>query len=149
MIGLGTILSLALLTGSGSNDDPKAAPSASATSSELVGTWTSTVTKEDLVRAVPDFPKEYQCDNAGDMEWTFDEDGTFEIDQTPLPDCPKPDVTHIEDKWSVDGNQVTFINEQEVYEWSVDGDELTFTYVSGECVPCRATNTAHPWKRAG
>ncbi|MGH3457097.1 hypothetical protein [Aeromicrobium sp.] len=94
-------------------------------------------------------PAEHLCDNAGRFDWTFDSGGTFEIDQTALPGCPKPEVTHIEDQWSVDGDRVTFANEQEVYEWRVAGDELTFTHVSGGCVPCKAINTAKPWTRAG
>src|SRR5687767_5926269 len=133
---LGTVMSVALLTGCGSNDAPEAAPNTSAAGSDLVGTWSTTVTKNDLRRVVADFPAEHLCDNAGRFDWTFDEDGTFHIDQTALPDCPKPEVTHIEDRWAADGNRVTFTNEQEVYEWSVDGAELTFTHVSGGCVPC-------------
>ena len=146
---LGALLALTLLTACGTSDgDPKASD-ASEPSSDLVGTWTGSVSKEDLQRVVPDFPREHLCDNAGRFDWTFKADGTFEIDQTPLPDCPKPEVTHVEDTWSVDGNRVRFTSEQEVYEWNVDGDELTFTHVSGRCVPCKAINTANPWKRVG
>jgi hypothetical protein len=144
---LGALLSLVLLAACGTSDDGSKAPSATGSSSELVGTWTGSVTKEDLQRVVPDFPEEHLCDNAGRFDWTFNADGTFEIDQTALPDCPKPEVTHIEDKWSVDGDRVTFTNEQEVYEWSVEGDELTLTHVSGGCIPCKAINTANSWKR--
>ena len=146
---LGALLSLAVLTACGTSEGDPKAPEASEPGSDLVGTWTGSVSKEDLRRVVPDFPEEHLCDNAGRFDWTFNEDGTFEIDQTQLPDCPKPEVTHIEDKWSVDGNRVTFTNEQEVYEWRVDGDELTLTHVSGECVPCMAINTANSWKRVG
>ena len=142
-----SVLSLAVLTACSASDDKPKTPAATEPSSELVGSWTSTVKKEDLLRVEPEFKQEFLCDNSGRYDWTFNADGTFEIDQTELPDCPKPEVTHIEDQWSADGNQVTFANEQEVYEWSVDGDELTFTHVSGECVPCKAINTANPWKR--
>src|SRR5688500_11994997 len=38
-------------------------PTASTTS--LVGTWTTTVTKEDVLRVVPDFKQEHLCDNTG------------------------------------------------------------------------------------
>jgi len=147
VLALGALLSLVLLTACGTSEgDPKASD-ASVPSSDLVGTWTSSVSKDDLRRVVPDFPKEHLCDNAGRFDWTFNADGTFEIDQTALQGCPEPEVAHIEDKWSVDGNRVTFTNEHEVYEWNVDGDELTFTHVSGGCVPCKAINTANPWKR--
>ena len=146
---LGAMLALVLLTACGASDDGSTSSSTTGQSSDLVGTWTGTVSKKDLQRVVPDFPEEGLCDNAGRFDWTFNADGTFEIDQTALPDCPKPEVTHIEDRWSVDGNRVTFANEQEVYEWSVDGDELTLTHVSGECVPCKAINTANSWKRVG
>jgi hypothetical protein len=149
VFALGAILTFALLTACGTSGDDSKAPSPSEPSSELVGTWTGSVTKEDLVRVVPDFPKEHLCDNAGRFDWTFNADGTFEIDQTALQGCPEPEVTHIEDRWSVDGNRVTFTSEQEVYEWSVEGDELTFTHVSGRCVPCKAINTANSWKRVG
>jgi len=144
---LGALLSFAVLTACGTSEDDPKAPSASEPSTDLVGTWTGSVSKEDLQRVVPDFPPEHLCDNAGRFDWTFDSNGTFEIDQTALPDCPKPEVTHIEDRWAVDGNRVTFTNEQEVYEWSVDGNELTLTHISGRCVPCKAINTANAWKR--
>lgn len=29
----------------------------------------------------------------------------------------------------------------------VEGDSLTFKYQSGNCIPCKATNTANPWQR--
>lgn len=144
---IGAILPLAFLTGCSTPEGEPKAPSTSDSSSDLVGVWAGNITKEDLQRVVPDFPREHLCDNAGRYNWTFQADGTFEIDQTALPDCPEPEVTHIEDRWSVDGNQVTFTNEQEVYEWSVDGDELTFAHVSGGCIPCKAINTANPWNR--
>ena len=144
---IGAMLSLGFLTGCSASEDEPKAPSTSGSSSELVGVWAGSITKEDLQRVVPDFPREHLCDNAGNYKWRFKSDGTFEIDQTALPDCPEPEVTHIEDRWSVDGNRATFANEQEVYEWSVDGDELTFTHVSGGCIPCKAINTANPWKR--
>ena len=146
---LGALLSFAVLAACGTSDDDPKGPSTTGSSSDLVGTWTGSVSKEDLQRVVPDFPEEHLCDNAGRFDWTFDAEGTFEIDQTPLPECPEPEVTHIEDRWSVDGNRVTFTSEQEVYEWSVDGDELTLAHVSGGCVPCKAINTANSWKRVG
>jgi hypothetical protein len=130
-----------------------AAPAPTATPAPtqgLVGSWTSTVTKEDLLRVMPDFHKEALCDNAGTFDWTFNADGTFTADQTALPDCPTPENTHIEDTWSADGNRVAFAKgtpDEEVYEWAVDGDTLTFKHVSGECIPCKAINTANPWKR--
>jgi len=116
----------------------------------LVGSWTSTVTKEDLLRVVPDFPQEYLCDNAGTFVWKFNADGTFTIDQTALPDCPTPANTHIEDTWSIDGNLFTIAKgtaNQEIYEWIVEADTLVFVHKFGECVPCMAINTANPWNR--
>lgn len=116
----------------------------------LVGSWTTTVTKEDLVRIRPEFPQEHLCDNAGTYLWKFNADGTFTIDQTALSDCPTPANTHIEDVWSVEGNLFTIAQgtpNQEVYEWSVDGNQLIFVYLSGECPPCEAINTANPWVR--
>lgn len=114
----------------------------------LIGSWTSTVSKEDLVRIRPEFPVEYLCDNAGTYVWEFKADGTFAIDQTPLPECPMPPVTHIESTWSVEGNLITIAkgtSDQEVYEWSVEDGQLMFVYVSGECPPCEAINTANLW----
>lgn len=116
----------------------------------LVGSWTTTVSKEDLVRIRPEFPTEFLCDNAGTYVWNFKADGTFTLDQTELPDCPEPAVTHVEDTWSVEGNLFTIAKgtpDQEVYEWSVEDDQLVFVYVSGECPPCEAINTANPWSR--
>ncbi len=79
---LGAILSPALLTGcTTSEGEPKAASTSKAGAEDLVGSWASTVTKEDLLRVVPDFQREYLCDNAGRFDWTLDSDGTFEIDQ--------------------------------------------------------------------
>ena len=88
--GLGMLLSLVLLSACGTSEDDPKAPSTSGSSSDLVGNWTGSVSKEDLRRVVPDFPEEHLCDNAGRFDWTFNADGTFEIDQTQLPDCPKP-----------------------------------------------------------
>ena len=141
------VLPFAMVAGCAGSEEAPSSASTAKPSVKLVDSWTSTVTKEDLRRVIPDFPREHLCDNAGRNEWTFNADGTFVIDQTPLPDCPKPEVTRIEDRWSVDGDQVTFTNEQEVYEWRVNGDQLTFKHVSGGCVPCKAINTANPWTR--
>lgn len=116
----------------------------------LLGFWTSTVTKEDVLRVVPDFLMEYLCENIGTFTWKFNADGTYVLDQTALSGCPAPVKPHIEDKWSIDGNLLTLAKDtadQEVYEWAVNGDNLTFKHISGECVPCQAINTANPWKR--
>jgi hypothetical protein len=116
----------------------------------LVGTWTTTVTKDDLLRVVPDFKREYLCDNAGTFVWQFKANGSFTIDQSALEGCKQPASPHIESSWSSEGNLVTFAKgtaDQEEYEWSIASDMLTFTYRSGECIPCKATNTANPWKR--
>ena len=114
----------------------------------LVGSWTSTVTKEDILQLMPDFHQEALCDNTGTFVWQFNADGTFTVDQTALPECPTPDNAHIEDTWSIDGNLITLAKDtpfQEVYEWAVEGDSLVLKHVSGECIPCEATNTANPW----
>jgi hypothetical protein len=142
------VLPIALLMACSASEDKPSSSSTTKAGAELVGSWTATVTKQDLRRVVPDFPKQHLCDNAGTFDWTFNADGTFVIDQTQLPDCPKPEVTHIEDRWSVDGDQVRFTNEQEVYTWRVNEDQLTFEHVSGGCIPCKAINTANPWTRA-
>jgi hypothetical protein len=116
----------------------------------LVGTWTSTVTKEDALRVVPDFHQEALCENTGTFTWELKADGEFEVDQTALPGCPSPANPHVEDTWSVDGNRMTIAKDQpaqEVYEWTVEGKKLMLKYVSGECIPCKATNTANPWTR--
>lgn len=116
----------------------------------LVGSWTTTVTKEDLLRVAPDFKQEFLCNNAGTLVWQFKADGTFSIDQTVLDGCPVPPSTHIESTWANEGNVVTFAKgtpDQEAYEWNIKQDLLTFNYRSGDCIPCKATNTANPWKR--
>ena len=116
----------------------------------LVGSWTSTVTKEDLVRVEPGFPQEFLCDNAGTFIWKFNTDGTFAIDQTALPDCPTLANTHIEDTWSVEGNLFIIAGgtpNEEIYEFSINGNLLTFKVKSSECPPCIAINTANPWTR--
>jgi hypothetical protein len=115
-----------------------------------IGTWTATITSEDILRVVPDFPPQFLCENTGTFTWQFSEDGTFSIDQRALETCPTPNQPHMEDTWSQEGNLITFAKgtpNQEVYEWSRKGDLLTFVYVSGECVPCKAVNTATPWKQ--
>jgi hypothetical protein len=129
---------------------PPATTAAPASAQELVGMWTTTVTKEDLLRVVPDFKPEYLCDNAGTFVWRFKADGTFTIDQNALEGCKQPASAHIESSWSSEGNLVTFAKgtaDQEVYEWSIASDVLTFKHRSGDCIPCKATNTANPWKR--
>ncbi|HLO17276.1 MAG TPA: lipocalin family protein [Anaerolineales bacterium] len=116
----------------------------------IVGTWTSTVTKEDILRVIPGFDQQYLCESTGTFLWKFNADGTFTIDQTQLPDCPAPANPHIEDKWSADGNVITFAAgtpDQETYEITINGDQLIFKTKSSDCVPCIAVNTANPWKR--
>ena len=116
----------------------------------LVGSWTSTVSKEDLVRVRPEFPQEFLCDNAGTFVWQFNADGTFVIDQTLLPDCTLVAPAHIEDVWVLDGNLITFAKDtpdQEIYEITIAGDQLIFKLESSECPPCIAINTANPWTR--
>lgn len=159
------LMVIALLTITACSSQPAATPDPTATPAPteppvptatpdpklvLVGSWTTTVSKEDLVRVRPEFPQEFLCDNAGTFIWKFNADGTFTIDQTALSDCPTPANTHIEDSWSIDGNLFTIAGatpNQEVYEWSVEGYQLIFKYVSGECPPCEAINTANPWMR--
>ena len=68
----------------------------------------------------------------------------------PLDGCPKPGQTHNESTWSTQGNLITLgkgSSEEMVYEWTVKDDMLSFTYRSGSCIPCRAGDTANPWKR--
>ena len=116
----------------------------------LIGSWTSTVTKEDLVRVRPEFPEEFLCDNSGTFVWQFNADGTFVIDQTLLPDCTLVGSAHIEDAWVLDGNQITFAKgtpEEEIYEINIANNQLTFKVVDSECPPCIAINTANPWTR--
>lgn len=144
---IAAVLPIVLLTACSTPEDQPSSTTTSKPGAALVGRWTSTVTQDDLLRVDPDFRRQYLCDNAGRYDWVFKTDGTFVIDQTQLPECPKPEVTHIEDRWSADGDQVKFANEHEVYRWRVDGDELTFKHVSGGCVPCKAINTANPWTR--
>ena len=116
----------------------------------LVGTWTSTVTREDVLRVVPDFHQEALCENTGTFTWEFTADGRFTVDQKALPGCPTPAHPHVEDSWSAEGNRLTLAEgqpAQEVYEWAVDGRRLVLEHVSGGCIPCKATNTANPWTR--
>ena len=116
----------------------------------LIGNWTSTVTKEDLLRVDPEIPTEFLCENAGTFVWKFNADGTFAVDQTALAGCPAPRNPHIEDTWSMEGNLITFASgtpNQEVYEISINGDQLTFKVASSECPPCIAVNTSNPWTR--
>ena len=129
---------------------PPATTAAPASAQGLVGTWTTTVTKDDLLRVIPDFKPEYLCDNAGTFVWHFKADGSFTIDQTALEGCKQQASAHIDSTWSSAGNVVTFAKgtaDQEVYAWSIANDLLTFTHRSGDCIPCQATNTANPWKR--
>ena len=119
----------------------------------LVGSWTTTVTKEDILRVVPGFEKQYLCDNSGTFVWKFNADGTFTIDQTALADCPldASAVPHVEDKWTLEGSLLTLAKgtpDQEIYEISIGGGQLTFVKAkSSDCIPCMAVNTANPWKR--
>jgi hypothetical protein len=135
---------------------PAATPESTATPAPTdpklasVSSWTTTVSKEDLVRIRPEFPQEFLCDNAGTYVWKFNADGTFTIDQTLLPGCTLVGSAHIEDTWSIEGNLFTIAKgtpDQEVYEISINGDQLTFKVVASECPPCIAINTANPWTR--
>ena len=136
-IALVLSLSIILLAACGATAEPT-----------VVGTWTSTVTKEDVLRVMPDFHQEALCENTGTFVWQFNADGTFAVDQTAIPECPVPDNPHIEDTWSIEGNQITFAKGtpfEEVYEWTVEGNTLVMKHISGECIPCQAANTANPW----
>ena len=101
---------------------------------------------------MPDFKPEFLCDSAGRRIWQYKADGTFRIDQTaPLDGCPKPEQTSIASTWFIQGSLITIGKgspEEMVYDWAVKDDLLTFTYRSGDCVPCRAGDTANPWKRS-
>ena len=142
---VGFIVTLLTLTACGS-----ATPTAVEPKEAIIGSWTSTVTQEDILRVMPSFDTQYLCENAGTFVWKFNANGTFTIDQTALPDCPASANPHIEDQWSADGNVVTFAPgtpNQETYEITVNGDQLTFKTKSSDCPPCIAVNTANPWKR--
>lgn len=93
------LMVIALLTITACSSQPAATPDPTATPAPtepplptatpdpklvLVGSWITTVTKEDLVRVRPEFPPEHLCENAGTFGWTFNADGTFTIDQTAL-----------------------------------------------------------------
>jgi hypothetical protein len=142
---VGLIVMLLALTACG-----PAAPTAVGLKQALVGSWTTTVTKEDILRVMPGFEEHALCDNTGTFVWKFNADGTFTIDQTGLPSCPTPANTHVEDKWSADGNVLTMAGgtpDQETYEVTINGDQLLFKAKQSGCIPCIAVNTANPWKR--
>lgn len=154
MVGL-IMLSLTLTACAPST--PPAAPPATPTAMEpkqtILGSWTTTVTKDDILRVMPGFETQYLCDNSGTFVWKFNADGTFTIDQTALSDCPldASAVPHVEDKWTMEGNLLTLAKgtpDQEIYEISIGGSQLTFVKAkSSDCIPCIAVNTANPWKR--
>ena len=132
---------------------PPAASTAAEPKQVILGSWTTTVTKKDILRVMPGFEEKYLCDNSGTFVWKFNADGTFTIDQTALPDCPldASAVPHVEDKWTLEGNLLTLAKgtpDQEIYQISIGGSQLTFVKAkSSDCVPCIAVNTANPWKR--
>ena len=116
----------------------------------LVGTWTSAVTTEDLLRVIPDLPEQYLCGNAGIFVWSFQPDGMWAMDQTLLSDCASISPPHIQATWFMDGNLVAFEKGtlyEQIYEVSMEGNQLTFQVVSSSCPPCIAIFTANPWTR--
>jgi hypothetical protein len=116
----------------------------------LVGTWTSTITKEDLLRVELALPQEYLCGNAGTFVWNFSADGSWTIDQTSLPGCNDSSIKHVEDTWFLSGNLITFEKgelDQQTYEITIYNDQLTFVVKTSECLPCIAVFTAKPWTR--
>ena len=132
-------LSMILLASCGSPAEPG-----------IVGTWTSTVTKEDVLRVMPDFHQEALCDNSGIFVMTFNADGTFTVDQTPLSECQGQTSWHLESKWSATGNLINMDKDtpdEGVYEFDINGDRLTLKAQSSNCPPCIAVNTANPWTR--
>jgi hypothetical protein len=123
---------------------------ATTSSLALVGTWTSTITKEDLLRVELPLPQEYLCGNAGTFVWNFSADGTWAMDQTSLPGCNDSSIKHVEDTWFLSGDLITFEKgalDQQIYEITIDNDQLTFDVKSSECLPCIAVFTANPWTR--
>jgi len=145
-----TLVCITIMTACTSKETPIPPTNTPEPIKTLDGTWTSTITKEDILRVDPNFLQEYLCDNAGTMVWKFNDDGTWSMDQTVLADCPPAAVTHVEDKWSIDGNKLTLAPgtpDQELYEFSIANDQLTLKVISSNCPTCIVINTANPWTR--
>jgi hypothetical protein len=142
----GTAMRSAPTAGSAAGGSPGAAQS-------LLGTWTTSITRDDLASAGVTDPG-LQTENSGRFRWTFASDGTWtqvqqSIDGAPL-NGPVFRGTYVADETSL--VMTTEFPEQYRDEglhftWATDGDELSVDVLDPPDPMLPVIIEAHPWRR--
>jgi hypothetical protein len=125
----------------------------SAAGSSLVGTWVSTVTRDDL-RAAGITADGLLDENSGRFTWTFAADGTWTQRQEAV-DGAAINAPVFEGTYELEGStfvqRTTFpaqyAGDRLVFEWRLDGDELSLDLTNPDDPILPAVMEAHPWTR--
>jgi hypothetical protein len=113
------------------------------------GTYTTTITKDELISAgMPDFDA---CENAGTLALTVTGD-RWNVNQTAAPGCTVLNPT-FGGSWKFSADQVTFHDDKPfgcgadyTYKWSLNGTALRFTSVDDSaCMQRVYWMSKHPW----
>lgn len=130
---------------------PSAAPAPSSTNTEsqsLKGTYTATITKEDLTKH--GVGGHDVCENAGTFTLTFNP-GVWGIHQVGLPDCTVAAPTG-SGRWKSSGDQIEFTDNDpqgcavnSTYKWHFDTAGLVFERLTDSCAARYYILTSHPW----
>jgi hypothetical protein len=120
----------------------------------IVGTWQTTITKDDLRRAGISDPGLLN-ENAGRFTRTFLADGTWTIAQESLDASPIHNPVW-RGTYAIEGDEIRVLIEfppegagdTERYRWAVDGNELRLTLLEPTDDPLARVGTeSHPWTR--
>jgi hypothetical protein len=120
----------------------------------LVGTWTTTVTKEDLAAGGITDPA-LQNENSGHFSWTFGADGTWTAVQQSLDGSPITNPV-FRGTYTVDGDGLvmttTFPTDYRDnglhYTWAIAGNAIRFDILDAPDPLLPLVVEAHPWTRA-
>jgi len=126
-----------------------------AAESAVVGTWQSTITKDDLRSAGISDPGLLN-ENAGRFTRSFLADGTWAMAQESLDASPIHNPAG-RGTYTVEGNELRLKIEFptdlqgviERYRWSLDGKELRLTMLEPDDQLARIGAETHPWTRTG
>ncbi len=129
-------------------------PRGSATAANpLVGTWVSTITRDDL-RAAGITAEGLLDENSGRFTWSFLPDGTWTQRQDALDDTAI-NAPVFEGTYELDGGQFIqrttfpeeYLGDRLVFSWRIDGDELQLELLNPDDEIVPVVMEAHPWVR--
>jgi hypothetical protein len=134
---------------------PEASPprGSSVAVSPLVGTWVSTITREDL-RAAGITADGLLDENSGRFTWTFASDGTWTQRQDSL-DGAAINAPVFEGTYELDGDQfiqrttvpTQYAGDRLVFSWRIDGEQLLLELLNPDDEILPVVMEAHPWVR--